>query len=215
MVFVMVISILTFALTESLIGDVEKIYRILLKIALLPVVAGLSYELLKLLAKTKSSLVLPLKVPGLLLQRVTTREPDDKMLEVAITAFKTVLEMDEDPNIPEKTFVTAMKRKDLLDSVNKRLVENGIEESAESEWIISLVLGIKRSELSTDKLVSPKFVDIINKIVDERITGRPLWYCIGDTDFYGYKIKVDENVLIPRPETELLVENALKDFLTL
>ena len=211
MVFVMVISILTFALTESLIGDVEKIYRILLKIALLPVVAGLSYELLKLLAKTKSPLVLPLKVPGLLLQRVTTREPDDKMLEVAITAFKTVLEMDEDPNIPEKTFVTAMKRKDLLDSVNKRLVENGIEESAESEWIISLVLGIKRSELSTDKLVSPKFVDIVNKIVDERITGRPLWYCIGDTDFYGYKIKVDENVLIPRPETELLVENALKD----
>ena len=210
MVFVMVISILTFALTESLIGDVEKIYRILLKIALLPVVAGLSYELLKLLAKTKSPLVLPLKIPGLLLQRITTREPDDKMLEVAITAFKTVLEMDEDLTIPEKTFVTAMKRKDLVDSVKKKLEENGIGESAEAEWIVSIILDVKRSELNSDKLVSPKFVDKVNNIVDQRITGKPLWYCIGDTDFYGYKIKVDENVLIPRPETELLVENALK-----
>ena len=54
------------------------------------------------------------------------------------------------------------------------------------------------------------WIDKINKVVNERITGRPLWYCIGDTDFYGYKIKVDERVLIPRPETELLVENALK-----
>jgi release factor glutamine methyltransferase len=46
--------------------------------------------------------------------------------------------------------------------------------------------------------------------VEQRVSGRPLWYCIGDTDFYGYKIKVNENVLIPRPETEILVEKALK-----
>ena len=57
-----------------------------------------------------------------------------------------------------------------------------------------------------------QFKDIkkIEKITAERSSGRPLWYCIGDTDFYGYTIKVDERVLIPRPETELLVENALK-----
>lgn len=59
-------------------------------------------------------------------------------------------------------------------------------------------------------MVSAANVEKINNIVSQRITGRPLWYCIGDTDFYGYKILVDERVLIPRPETELLVENALK-----
>ena len=42
----------------------------------------------------------------------------------------------------------------------------------------------------------------IIRIADERLTGKPLWYIIGDTDFCGYKIKVDERVLIPRPETE-------------
>ena len=42
----------------------------------------------------------------------------------------------------------------------------------------------------------------IIRIADERLTGRPLWYIIGDTDFCGYTVKVDERVLIPRPETE-------------
>ena len=54
----------------------------------------------------------------------------------------------------------------------------------------------------------PKMIEKIDKIVNERLTGKPLWYCIGDADFYGYKIKVDKRVLIPRPETELLVLNA-------
>ncbi len=211
MVFVLVISILTFALVEGLVGtDIEKAYRVLLKIAMLPVVAGLSYELLKGLAKTDCFILFPLKLPGLLLQRITTREPDDQMLEVAITAFKKVLEMDADPNMPTVDFVTAEKCNALTERVKKTLADNGILESAEAEWIVSLTLNIKRSELNTDKMISANKVDKINQIVSQRITGRPLWYCIGDTDFYGYKILVDERVLIPRPETELLVESALK-----
>ncbi|MBQ9103496.1 MAG: peptide chain release factor N(5)-glutamine methyltransferase [Clostridia bacterium] len=211
MVFVMLISILVFACFESLVGgSINGALRVLCKIALLPVVAGLSYELLKLLAKTSNPIFLPLKVPGMLLQRITTKEPTDDMLEVAITAFNMVAKMDEDESIEEVSFVVPKKRKEVLKEINEKLLANGIEESAEGEWIVSLSLGIKRSELETDNLVSPKLQDKINKIVLERISGRPLWYCIGDTDFYGYTIKVDERVLIPRPETEILVQNALK-----
>ncbi|MBQ0099666.1 MAG: DUF1385 domain-containing protein, partial [Firmicutes bacterium] len=85
-VFVMVIGILLFAVLEAILGSsVEGLLRVLCKIALLPLVAGLSYELLKGLAKTNCFIVYPLKVPGLLLQRLTTKEPDEEMLEVAIT----------------------------------------------------------------------------------------------------------------------------------
>ncbi len=210
MVFVMVISILTFACFEALVGkEVEKVFRILMKLALLPIVAGLSYELLKGLAKTDCFIFYPLKLPGLLLQRITTREPDEKMLEVAITAFKKVLEMDADRTIPEQDFVIPEKREELFKRVKKKLKDNGIDEDAEAEWILSIILGVKRDELNTKNMVSPNLIERVEKIVSERITGRPLWYCIGDTEFYGYTIKVDERVLIPRPETELLVYNAI------
>lgn len=209
-VFVLIISIIAFACFEALVGQsVNGILRVGCKIMLLPVVAGFSYELLKGLSKTDNKIFLPLKVPGLLLQKITTREPDDDMLEVAITAFNKVLEMDENPSIKEQQFVVPEKRKVLLDRIKATLKQNGIEEDAEAEWIVSLTLKIKRDQLNCDELVFPKNIDIINKIVEERISGRPLWYCIGDTDFYGYIIKVDERVLIPRPETEYLVEQAL------
>lgn len=208
---VMSVSIIIFACFESLIGSsLSGILRIICKLLILPLVAGVSYEILKLLAKTKSKFFIVFKAPGLLMQKITTKEPTDEMLEVAIKAFKTVLEMDLDPSIKEVTFVTPKKRSVVLGEVTKKLLDGGIEERAEAEWIVSLTLDIKRDQLNSDKLVSPKNIDKINKIVEERLTGRPLWYIIGDTEFYGYKIKVDERVLIPRPETEILVENALK-----
>ncbi len=214
-VFVLVISIIVFACFEALVvkGALDGILRVFCKIALLPIVAGLSYELLKGLSKTTCPIFLPLKWPGFLLQKITTKEPDDDMLEVAIVAFKAVMDMDADESIPEQKFVTPQKRVDLLKSVKDKLLQNGITEEAEAEWIVSISLGIKRDEVNSNELASPKQVDKVNRLVEERITGRPLWYCVGDTDFYGYKIKVDERVLIPRPETELLVYNA-KNYLS-
>ncbi len=208
---VMMVSILAFACFESLVDSkLDGILRVLCKIALLPLVSGVSYEILKLLSKTKSKFFLIFKAPGLLMQKITTKEPDEKMLEVAITAFKTVIEMDADQNIKEQKFITPKKRCEVLKNVKEQLIKSGIEEQAEAEWIVSLALGVKRNELNKDDLVSPKKIDEINEVIAKRKTGRPLWYCIGDTEFYGYKIKVDERVLIPRCETELLVEQALK-----
>ncbi|MBQ7339681.1 MAG: peptide chain release factor N(5)-glutamine methyltransferase [Clostridia bacterium] len=217
LVFVMLVSIILFALFESLLYqyqiELSKGIRILCKIGFLPIVAGLSYELLKGLSKTDCFIFFPLKVPGLLLQRITTREPSDDMLEVAITAFSKVLEMDSDQSIKEQTFVLPLKREELTKNVIEKLKENGIEERAEAEWIVSITLGVKRDEVYLTNLVTPKYVEKVNAVVEERITGKPLWYCIGDTDFYGYKIKVDNRVLIPRPETEELVLRA-KEYIT-
>ena len=214
MVFVMVISILVFAVFESVLMafniGIDGVLRVLLKIAVLPLIAGISYELLRGLAKTKSKLVLPLKWPGMLLQKITTKEPDEDMLEVAITAFNMVVALDDDQTLPTETFVMQQPAKIVTEKVIEELKAGGIEEVSDAEWIVALSAKIKRDEVYSDKIIKAKYIDVINKLTEERRSGRPLWYCVGDTEFFDYKIKVDERVLIPRPETELLVENAIK-----
>lgn len=65
--------------------------RILVRLALLPVVAGVAYEFLRASARSRSPLWRPVIAPGLWLQRFTTREPDDQQIEVAIRALEAVL----------------------------------------------------------------------------------------------------------------------------
>lgn len=210
MFFVMLVSILVFSVANSFLG-VTGFLRLLVKLALLPLVAGISYELLKGLAKTDFFLFYPIKLPGLLLQRITTAEPDDGMIECAITAFETVLKMESDPTIEPVDFITAMKITDLRADVLKRLEAAGITDASDADWIVSLTAGVKRSEIEGNlSYASPSVVERAEKIADERASGRPLWYVVGDAEFYGRKFKVDERVLIPRPETEELVYNAIK-----
>ncbi len=87
MVFVMIISLLLF----SLMGWPNLVVRVISRLALLPVVAGLSYEVLQWAGRSNSSLVKTLSIPGIALQKLTTRRPDESQLEVAITAMKAVL----------------------------------------------------------------------------------------------------------------------------
>ncbi|MBC7074582.1 MAG: DUF1385 domain-containing protein [Syntrophomonadaceae bacterium] len=85
---VMVISIFVFAL----LGEGTLFYRIWSRLAVLPVVAGLGYEFLKLGGKYfEIPGVRLLTLPGLWLQKLTTREPDDSQLEVALVALKAVV----------------------------------------------------------------------------------------------------------------------------
>ena len=86
--FVMIVSILVF----SLLGRPDFIHRVIYKILLLPVVAGISYEAIRFTGKYHhSKLVHLLSWPGLMLQKITTREPSDDQIEVAIAAMKKVI----------------------------------------------------------------------------------------------------------------------------
>ena len=65
------------------------------RVALLPVVAGISYEFIRLAARSKNSVVRLLTLPGLWLQRLTTNPPEDEMVEVAIASLAAVLPEEE------------------------------------------------------------------------------------------------------------------------
>jgi uncharacterized protein YqhQ len=66
--------------------------KVVLRILLVPVIAGVSYEFIRLAGKSDSAIVSWLSKPGLQLQKLTTREPDEEMLEVAIKAVEGVFD---------------------------------------------------------------------------------------------------------------------------
>lgn len=88
LMFVMIVGIvlLFFVQTES------HILRVVIRIALLPVIAGISYEIIRLAGNSDNAIVNLLSRPGLMLQGLTTKEPDDSMIEVAIASVEAVFD---------------------------------------------------------------------------------------------------------------------------
>ncbi|HWQ29768.1 MAG TPA: DUF1385 domain-containing protein [Negativicutes bacterium] len=87
---VMIISILVF----SMFSWSGVLMRLLTRLIAIPFVAGISYEIIKWAGKSQSKLSCIVSAPGMWLQKITTREPDDKQIEVAIEALKNVLVAD-------------------------------------------------------------------------------------------------------------------------
>lgn len=86
MFFVLFVSIILF----FFIRVENPLYKVLLRVALMPVVAGISYEIIRLAGRVDSIFIKLLSAPGMMIQRMTTKEPDDDMIEVAIAAIEAV-----------------------------------------------------------------------------------------------------------------------------
>jgi release factor glutamine methyltransferase len=81
----------------------------------------------------------------------------------------------------------------------------------ETRILLSHVTGLSRIELITrsEQLVTPEQAVDLRRLIQRRLDGEPIAYLIGRREFYGLMLRVTPDVLIPRPETELLVELAL------
>ena len=88
LLFVMLVSVVLF----FFIRVENPLYRVLIRIALIPVIAGISYEIIRLAGRSNNILVRIISAPGMWLQRLTTREPDEGMVEVAIAAVEAVFD---------------------------------------------------------------------------------------------------------------------------
>jgi len=93
-----------------------------------------------------------------------------------------------------------------------RLKDGGIESAtAEAEWILGDLLQLSRTELLLQSAheFPATHTERLDKIVATRLDGQPLQYILGYTEFYGRRFDCDSRALIPRPETEILVEVVL------
>lgn len=102
---------------------------------------------------------------------------------------------------------------DVIPEAFKRLNSAGIENSRlEAELLLAYCLNMKRLDLymQKDTRVEKYIIDRYNRLILKRCSGIPLAYITGIQEFMGISLRVDERVLIPRPETELLVEHVLK-----
>jgi len=103
--------------------------------------------------------------------------------------------------------------KDIIMLSTDYLAKAGVESArVEAEWLISHALDMPRMQLyiNFDRPLCEEQLGRIRPMLSRRAKGEPVQYICGSTEFYGLEIQVGEGVLIPRPETELLVDTALK-----
>ena len=83
----------------------------------------------------------------------------------------------------------------------------------DAELILSKTLGLSRETilLNLNEKINDKVLEKFNYYLKLRKQNRPIAHILGFKDFWKYKFKVDKNVLIPRPETELIIEHSLKN----
>ncbi|WP_297630200.1 peptide chain release factor N(5)-glutamine methyltransferase [uncultured Clostridium sp.] len=197
---VMIVSIALFTFT----GWGGFLERLFLRVLLIPIVSGISYEIIRWLGKNNGKLAQIVSAPGIKLQNLTTREPDDEQIEVAIVSLKTA------EGIPED-------KKMILDLINlgmKKLDEVGIETARlDATLLLGKVIGKDRLYMLTnaDEEVSLDKEKVYFSLIQERMKRKPMHYILEKVEFMGLELNVREGVLIPRDDTEVLVERVLKE----
>lgn len=87
---VMIVSIIFFIFIRV----TSPVMRVVIRLLLIPVIAGVSYEIIRLAGRSEGKLITIVSYPGMLMQRMTTKEPDEQMVEVAIAAVEAVFDWD-------------------------------------------------------------------------------------------------------------------------
>ena len=103
---------------------------------------------------------------------------------------------------------------ELKKNLEKTFERAGIDETADIDWIMVEVTGKSRSMLPFHGIFSSEETRKIMEAVEKRLQHIPLAYIFGKTNFYGYDLEVNENVLIPRLDTEILIEKLKNDVIS-
>ncbi len=100
----------------------------------------------------------------------------------------------------------------LLKESTSRLADSSDSARLDAEVLLAHALGAQRAQLYGDpeRIVRPEIIERFTTLVSERRSGRPVAQLVGTREFWSLQLKVTPDTLVPRPETELLVECALR-----
>ena len=173
-----------------------------INLALLLLIESVVYEILFLIQKSKAKVVADFAFITLWL---VYRRPNITQIEVGKMA-QIELEREAEQNYAEGQVPLSK----VFAEMQTKLKEAERYEKSDMEWIVATVLNVGRAQLKTIYAIKQEQEQKILSACCRRAKGEPLSSIFGFVDFYGVNIEVSKKVLSPRPETELLVEEALK-----
>lgn len=179
-------------------------HRVFIRVAMLPLISGITYELIKWLGKSQRNFAKIIASPGLKLQKLTTREPDDLQIEVAIASLRRAEGLERQ----NKTV------RELLSLGNETLKKVGIDTYIlDTNLLLGKVLEKDKIWLITNnyKEVKEKDEKIFLDLLEKRKLKMPMQYILKTCEFMGLDFYVEEGVLVPRGDTEIIVEEVLKN----
>ena len=165
---------------------------------------ALSYEILWLLSLNKK-----VEKAVIVTSFFVCVKPNITHDEVARVAYSQL-------NMKEKHFGDSVEKgkialATLLTEMQTKLAKAGKYEKSDIEWIIATVLNKNRAEAKLVRFFDEKTYREILKATNERANGKPLSAIFGFVDFYGLRFNINKKVLAPRMETEILVDEVIKD----
>ena len=178
-------------------------WNILINLAIFLVCCGLGYEICWLCEKSYFTKMLALVTNFFVCAKPTITH--DEVARIAYTEVKSLYS--KDGEVQEKEIA----RSTLLAEMQTELQKKEKFDKADIDWIIATVLNCSRAEAKLVRSFDQKTYREIMKATSARASGKPLSAIFGFVEFYGLKFNVNKKVLSPRMETEILVEQVLKD----
>ncbi len=199
---------LSFFVVSFMIVDLNFFLRIIINLILVLACFSVVYEILKLL-EFKNDLFS--KMLTVSFSYFTNEKPTQTERDIAFSALNEVILMQNN----EERLIGETKDSEIVFSVvyseaKNRLSAVGINDIAEVEWLIAECLEKNRNDIKLLTHIGKEDYRKIKNALTKREKRMPLSKIFNHANFYGYDFYVDKNVLSPRPETEEVVEEAIK-----
>ena len=189
--------------------DINLGLKILLNIAITLFVVSIVYEFLKIFEKQNNVLCTIFVKP---ISCLVTVKPSLTEKNIAQSVIEEAQMMEENSErILDELSGKEIPMSVVISEVKEKLKNAGIEASSEAEWLIAECLNKNRNEIRLQTTVSKEEYKKINNATTKREKHIPLTKIFNKACFYGYDFYIDKNVLSPRPETEILVEEVIKE----